>query len=188
MLRALFAAALIVFAPVAWAELKDGAIAYSRGDFATAARELRPLADQGNTTAQYLLGAALLNAKPPTYDLAGAETWLKKSADQGNLAAMRDLGKLNWFAKTPSDAAQAVHWLARSAERGDAESQHLLGLLYLDGKVVERKPAEAYKWLLLSSERGHVLSAVILRESRDKFSDEDRAEGQKLAAAWKPVR
>jgi TPR repeat protein len=182
------AAALVGFAPIAPAELKDGALAYSRGDFAAAVRELRPLADQGNAMAQYLLGAALLNARPPIYDLLGAESWLKKSAEQGNLAAMRDLGKLNWFAKSPSDAAQAVEWLVRGADRGDSESQHLLGLLYLDGKAVERRPAEAYKWLLLAAERGHVLSAVILRESRDKFSDQDRAEGQTLATAWKPVR
>lgn len=188
MRRILIAVALIGFAQVASAELKDGALAYSRGDFATAVRELRPLADQGNATAQYLLGAALLNARPPVYDLAGAESWLKKSADQGNLAAMRDLGKLNWFAKSPSDGTRAVEWLARGAERGDPESQHLLGVLYLDGRAVERKPAEAYKWLMLSSERGHVLSAVILRESRDKFSDQDRTEGQKLAADWKPAR
>jgi TPR repeat protein len=101
---------------------------------------------------------------------------------------MRDLGKLNWFAKSPPDPVRAAKWLTLGADRGDAESQHLLGLLYLDGKGVERKPADAYKWLLLSSERGHVLSAVILRESRDKFSEQDRTEGQTLAAAWKPVR
>jgi TPR repeat protein len=188
MRRIILAATLIGFAQVAWSELKDGALAYSRGDFAVAVRELRPLADQGNATAQYLLGAALLNARPPVYDLPGAEAWLRKSADQGNLAAMRDLGKLSWFAKSPPDIVQAVEWLVRGSERGDAESQHLLGILYLEGKATERKPAEAYKWLLLSSERGHVLSAVILRESRDKFSDQDRAEGQALATAWKPVR
>jgi hypothetical protein len=48
MQRILLAAALIGFAQVAWSELKDGALAYSRGDFAAAVRELRPLADQGN--------------------------------------------------------------------------------------------------------------------------------------------
>jgi len=188
MKRIVLAAVLLAFCPVGSAELKDGALAYSRGDFATAARQLRPLADEGHAMAQYLLGATLLNAKPPLFDLAGAEAWLRKSADQGNVAAMRDLGKLNWFAKSPFDPGQAAQWLRQGAERGDAESQHLLGLLYLDGKGVERRAAEAYRWLLLASERGHVLSSVILRESRDKFSEQARSEGQQLAAAWKPVR
>jgi TPR repeat protein len=188
MKRLVLAAVLLTLCPVAAAELKDGALAYSRGDFATAARQLRPLADEGHAMAQYLLGASLLNAKPPLFDLAASEAWLKKAADQGNLAAMRDLGKLNWFAKSPSEPAQAAQWLRQGAERGDAESQHLLGLLYLDGKGVERRAAQAYQWLLLASERGHVLSSVILRESRDKFSEQERAEGQQLAAAWKPIR
>jgi uncharacterized protein len=183
MKRIVLAAVLLAFCPIGSAELKDGALAYSRGDFATAARELRPLADEGHVMAQYLLGATLLNGKPALFDLAGAEAWLKKSADQGGVAAMRDLGRLNWFAKSPSDPAQAAQWLRQGAERGDAESQHLLGLLYLDGKGVERQAAEAYKWLVLAAERGHVLSSVILRESRDKFSDRERAEGQRLAAA-----
>jgi TPR repeat protein len=188
MKTAVLAAVLVALCPIASAELKDGALAYSRGDFATATRELRALADEGHAMAQYLLGASLLNAKPPLFDLAAAEAWLKKAADQGNLAAMRDLGKLNWFAKSPSDPPQAAQWLRQGSDRGDAESQHLLGLLYLDGKGVERRATEAYKWLLLASERGHVLSSVILRESRNRFSEQERAEGQQLAAAWKPIR
>src|SRR5512139_1264216 len=38
-------------APVAAGPLEDGYTAYTRGDFATAMRLMRPLADQGNITA-----------------------------------------------------------------------------------------------------------------------------------------
>jgi len=188
MRKALVALALVSVCPVVSAELKEGAIAYAKGDFTVALRELRPVADEGYAMGQYLLGAALLNAKPPIHDLAAAEAWVKKAAEQGHLAAMRDLGRLNWFPKNPSDLARAARWLRPGADRGDAESQHLLGLLYLDGKGVERRAAEAYRWLLLAGERGHVLSGVILRESRGQFSDQDRVEGEQLAAAWKPIR
>ncbi len=45
-------------APVgAW--LKEGFAAYHRGDYATALREWRPLAKQGNAKAQWGLGATL---------------------------------------------------------------------------------------------------------------------------------
>ncbi|MDC1209221.1 hypothetical protein N8005_07810 [Litorivicinus sp.] len=39
------------------ADFSKGVIAYGNGDFATALRELRPLAEQGNAPAQYNLGA-----------------------------------------------------------------------------------------------------------------------------------
>ncbi len=40
----------------AWAGLDEGVAAYHRGDYATALREFRPLAEQGDTEAQYNLG------------------------------------------------------------------------------------------------------------------------------------
>ena len=43
-------------APVAAGPLEDGYTAYTRGDFATAMRLMRPLADQGNITAQIVVG------------------------------------------------------------------------------------------------------------------------------------
>ena len=186
-IRMLAVALALAVSPVS-AQLKEGAIAYSRGDFATAVRRLQPLAQEGHATAQYLLGAALVNAQPPLANVAEGESWLKKSAERGNLAAMRDLGKLNAFGKQPSDRAQAAQWLRASADRADTESQHLLGLLFLDAEGADRKPAEAYMWLSLAAARGHVLSSVILVEAKDRFSDQDRLEGKRLAAAWNPVR
>ena len=37
--------------------LEDGEVAFKRGDYATALRQLRPLANQGDARAQYYLGA-----------------------------------------------------------------------------------------------------------------------------------
>ena len=46
----------LVLAAPAQAGLKEGFAAYGRGDYATALREWRPLAEQGDAVAQYLLG------------------------------------------------------------------------------------------------------------------------------------
>ena len=43
--------------------LEDSLAAYDRGDYATAVRLLRPLADQGNAQAQNGLGAMYYNGK-----------------------------------------------------------------------------------------------------------------------------
>ncbi len=49
-------AILLGLAAPAWAGLAEGAAAYDRGDYATALREFRPLAEQGLAVAQYNLG------------------------------------------------------------------------------------------------------------------------------------
>ena len=49
---------VVVFALTApaWADRERGTAAYMRGDYAAALREYRPLAEQGDATAQYSLG------------------------------------------------------------------------------------------------------------------------------------
>ncbi len=51
-----FAVLLVVLAAPAWAGWDEGIAAYERGDYATALRELRPLAEQGHAPAQNILG------------------------------------------------------------------------------------------------------------------------------------
>ena len=53
---AIIALALSFAVPVAAGPIEDGYSAYTRGDFATAMRIMRPLADQGHVTAQTVVG------------------------------------------------------------------------------------------------------------------------------------
>ncbi len=48
-----FAVLLVVLAAPAWAGWDGGVAAYKRGDYATALREFRVLAEQGDAEAQY---------------------------------------------------------------------------------------------------------------------------------------
>jgi uncharacterized protein len=185
-IRWLFAVAVLAACAAAHAGLKEGAIAYSRGDFATALRELKPLAEQGQPLAQYLVGVSQVNAKPPLGNVGEGEDWLKKAAGQGQIAAMRYLGELNLFAK--KDRAEARRWLLQAADRGDAEAQHLMAIYLLDGPEADASRGEAYMWLHLAAERGHVLSGVMLTTVRPPFSPEQRADGLRRAGEWKPVR
>ena len=47
---------LSLAAPLVAEPIEDGYTAYTRGDFATAMRLMRPLADQGHVTAQTVVG------------------------------------------------------------------------------------------------------------------------------------
>ena len=53
---ALAVARLIALAMPAWADYQAGVAAYSRGAYATALQEFKPLAEQGHARAQFNLG------------------------------------------------------------------------------------------------------------------------------------
>src|SRR5579862_7032168 len=71
---------------------EDAVAAHERGDFATAIRLWRPLADQGNADAQYALGVIYYFGQGVPHDCAAAASWFRKAADQGNATAQFNLG------------------------------------------------------------------------------------------------
>ncbi len=66
----------------AWAGVNEGVGAFNRGDYATALREYRPLAKQGNAIAQNNLGVMNDIGKGVPQDYAEAMKWYRKAAEQ----------------------------------------------------------------------------------------------------------
>ena len=66
------ALALVLAGPVMGADPQAGWEAYNRGDYATALKELRPLAEQGDADAQSLLGYLYSEGLGVTQDYAEA--------------------------------------------------------------------------------------------------------------------
>ena len=77
-----------------WADFKAGENAYHRSDYATALRELRPLAEQGLAAAQFNLGLLYANGQGVQKDDAQARQWYEKTAVQGHANAQVRLGSL----------------------------------------------------------------------------------------------
>ena len=71
---------------------REAIAAYQAGDFATALRELQPLADSGNVTAQTILGFMYANGQGVAPDTAEAIKWFKLAAIQGSSDAQHNLG------------------------------------------------------------------------------------------------
>ena len=71
--------------------LEDGLAAYQRGDYATAMSLWRPLADQGNTFAQYNVGWLYYDGRGVPQDYARAAAWYRKAARQGDASSLSDL-------------------------------------------------------------------------------------------------
>jgi hypothetical protein len=72
--------------------IEDGYAAYQRGDYATAMRLWRPLADQGNVFAQDFLGAMFSDGHGVAQDYVQAAMWYRKAAEEGNAKAQTTLG------------------------------------------------------------------------------------------------
>ncbi len=65
---ALAVISIMLLGAPAFADFAEGLAAAERGDFATALKEWRPLAEQGNTDAQYRLGIMYRRGEVVTQD------------------------------------------------------------------------------------------------------------------------
>ncbi len=103
------------------ADYQAGLDAYDRGDYATALREWRPLAEQGNADAQFYLGVMYRDGQGVPQNDAEAVQWYRKAAEQGDASAQYKLGI--GYGKgqgVPQDDAEAAKWYRKAAEQGDA--------------------------------------------------------------------
>ncbi len=99
-------------------DFNAGVAAYKRGDYATALRELRPLAEQGNANAQYNLGFMYINGLGVPLDYAEAAKWFRKAAEQGYAGAQYNLGLMYGNGEgVPLDYAKAHMWFNLAASR-----------------------------------------------------------------------
>ena len=73
-------------APAVAGPFEDGLAAHGKGDYATALRLWRPLAEQGNARAQYNLGL-MYDTAGACQDYVQAASWYRKAADQGDADA-----------------------------------------------------------------------------------------------------
>ena len=76
---------------VAAGPLDDGMAAFNLGDYATAMRLWRPLADQGDALPQTFLGNMYKNGWGVPQEYATAVSWYRKAADQGFAYAQNSL-------------------------------------------------------------------------------------------------
>ena len=89
-----FALALLVSAPGVAQDYVKGVDAYDRGDFATALKEWKPLAEKGDALAQSDLGDVYRLGKGVPQDYVEAMKWYRKAAEQGSEYSQNILGAM----------------------------------------------------------------------------------------------
>ncbi len=172
----------------------EGVAAYQRGDYATAMRLWRPLAEQGLADAQNILGVMYGKGQGVPQDDAEAVKWYRLAAEQGDAQAQFNLGfRYSKGRGVPQNDAEAVKWWRLAAEQSYAAAQYSLGLMYAKGQGGLRDDVLAHMWFDLAASWFSAPEA----EERDqavkdrdfvasKMTPEQIAEAQKLARDWKP--
>jgi TPR repeat protein len=170
------------------AKLDSGKRAYQQGDYAAALKELTPLAQQGSSEAQVVLGTMYLKGQGVAKDPNQALKWYTSSAELGNAVGQFYMGSMYLMgAGVPHDAAQGLKWLGISANQGNSDSQVLLGLVYLQGNGgVPRDLGQADMWFHLAASRGDPLAPRQIEAIEKQMTPEAVAKAKALAGAWKP--
>ena len=110
--------ALFIFIQAACADIfDDGFTAYKSQDYATALALLRPLSEQGDIDAQYILGVMYYLGQGVSADYVQAYAWMYLASAQGHknayLVRERIAGKL-----TPEQIVEAKNlaqqWMAKN--------------------------------------------------------------------------
>jgi uncharacterized protein len=177
--------------------LEDADAAINRGEYETALRIVRPLADQGNAKGQALLGTMYENGEGVARNLAEAVIWLRKAAEGGEVTAQDYLGVL--YATGDSgleqDYSQAAKWYREAADQGNPHAQNSLGSMYAQGMGVPQDYVQAYVWYNLAAERFSALEterrkwAAFGRDLvANKMTSSQITEAQKLAREWTPKK
>lgn len=137
------------------ADYETGRIAFTKADYAGALVEWQPLAEQGDTRAQFNLGFMYKNGEGIKQNYKAAVKWYTLAAEQGYAKGQTSLGFMydNGLGVT-QNYETAARWYILAAEQGHAFGQFKLSLKYLAGEGVEKDNIRAYMWASLAKSNG----------------------------------
>ena len=142
-------AALLFSAGSAWADWDDATAAYQRGDYASAFREIRSLAEQGDVFAQSNLAHLYLKGLGVPKNEGEAMKWYRKAAGQGYAGAQYDLGLMyaNGEGVPVNDIKAYMWWTLASAQgqKGAAGNLDILKKQMAPAQIAEGQ-ALANEW------------------------------------------
>ena len=138
------------------ADFQKGSAAYQSGDYATALREWKPLAEPGDADAQFNLGVMYQKGIGVPQDYKTAVKWYRLAAEQGFARAQTNLGVMYFYGHgDPQNHKTAVKWYKLAAEQGDAFAQFNLGTMYGLGQGVIQEDVYAHMWGNLGASNGN---------------------------------
>lgn len=159
----------------------DATAAFDKGDYATALKLYRTLADRGDSGAQYAIGRMYAKGQGVPKDPPEAMKWFDKAneqskalqaynrsdfatarkifeplAEKGQALAEYILGLMYANGQgMPESYTEGLKWLQKAAEQGEAKAQFSVGVIYFKGYGMAANPAEAFKWYRRAADQGN---------------------------------
>src|SRR3977135_3984233 len=100
------------------ADFSTGLSAYQKGDYETALKEWRPLAEQGEASAQFNLGLMYYEGHGVPQQYGQAAEWFRRAANQDYTKAQYDLGAMYGAGRgVKRDYVEAYKWLNLCASK-----------------------------------------------------------------------
>jgi putative methionine-R-sulfoxide reductase with GAF domain len=96
-----------------------------------ALESIRKLAEQGDATAQFSVGARYATGEEVPQDYSEAVRWFSMAAEQGHIAAQATLGAYYWVGRgvPQEDLVKAYFWSVLAQAGGDEASKYRVALL-----------------------------------------------------------
>jgi hypothetical protein len=182
MKKSFLLAALLLINSLCYADYNEGVVAYQRGDYKSAMKQWKTIAEQkftldhdlewkigstqGTTEAQYGLALLYWQGKGTPQNYHEAEKWLLLAANSGHSDAQLKLAYLYYLIgvdgkKSPIEAQK---WFEKSAQQGNVDAQYNLGVLYKDGVGIKKDLVAAKKWLTLAASQGDTAAKKLLAD------------------------
>jgi TPR repeat protein len=129
-------------------------VTLEKGDYKSAIKEMRSLADKGDPYAQYNLGLLYFRGSGGvTQNYKEAEKLWRKSAEQGLEAASSGLAQIYQMG-VRIDSQESIEWYRKAAKRNVVIGYFFLGCFYAEGYGVKKDYGEAIKWYRKAAEQG----------------------------------
>ena len=170
-----------LFSSGVFADWEAGVDAYQAGDYKTALKEFRPLAEQGLADAQFNLALMYEHGEGVVQDYKKALKWYRLAAEQGDATAGHQLGVMHhygWGVKTNYKEALRFYRLAAPQV---VQSQYSLGAMYYQGQGVDQDIVIAYMWFYVAAENGNPRSKGNINVLAKEMKPKQIAKAEKLA-------
>ena len=138
---------------------------YNRQEYSDAIRQFKPIAENGDQTAQLYVGVMLLFGQGTETDYPKARQWLEASSSQGNTFADYYLGIIyHKGLGIPKRTYTASQYLGKAAAAGVADANYFLGAMYRSGDGVSKNIYISIKYLKAAAEKNSADAANALGE------------------------
>ncbi|KAG0069244.1 hypothetical protein BGZ89_003263 [Linnemannia elongata] len=143
-------------------------------------------AQQGFSTAQYVVGDRYEKGRDVVQDVSKAIEWYTIAAEQGHITAQLRLG---WFYANskgvPKNDAKALVWYLKTAEQGDRRGQTLVAEACEHGRATPKNDRWALQWYIDIVETGGVDGQRKVAEFyRDGRCGSGNPQWDRLAKKW----